>query len=72
MLFSVGFGPIPALFPAGGMSTPGTAGGLPAHILDVVRHLVLPCLTLVLVVFAQYSDDHAVVDDRRDWAARTC
>ncbi len=56
VLFSVGFGPIPALFPAGGMATPGTAGGLaPAHILDVLRHLVLPCLTLVLVVFAQYQ-----------------
>ena len=53
---SVGIGPIPPLFPAGGMSTPGTAGGLgPAHILDVARHLVLPSLTLVLVVFAQYQ-----------------
>jgi peptide/nickel transport system permease protein len=56
VLFSVGFGPIPALFPAGGMSTPGTPGGLaPSHLLDVVRHLVLPCLTLVLVIFAQYQ-----------------
>ena len=56
VLFSSGFGPIPAIFPAGGMSTPGTPGGLnPAHILDVLRHLVLPCLTLVLVVFAQYQ-----------------
>jgi peptide/nickel transport system permease protein len=56
VVFASGFGPIPALFPAGGMSTPGTAGGLtPAHILDVLRHLVLPCLTLVLVVFAQYQ-----------------
>jgi peptide/nickel transport system permease protein len=55
VLLSVGFGPIPALFPAGGMSTPGTAGGLgAAHVLDVLRHLVLPCLTLVLVIFAQY------------------
>jgi peptide/nickel transport system permease protein len=55
VMFGVGFGPIPALFPAGGMSTPGTAGGLAlSHILDVLRHLVLPCLTLVLVVFAQY------------------
>jgi peptide/nickel transport system permease protein len=55
VLFSVGFGPVPALFPAGGMSTPGTAGGLaPSHILDVARHLVLPCLTLSLVIFAQY------------------
>ncbi len=56
VLFSVGFGPIPALFPAGGMSTPGAAGGFTLdHILDVGRHLVLPCLTLVLVVFAQYQ-----------------
>jgi peptide/nickel transport system permease protein len=56
VVFSVGFGPIPPLFPAGGMSTPGTAGGLaPSHILDVARHLVLPCMTLVLVIFAQYQ-----------------
>ena len=56
VLFSVGFGPIPPLFPAGGMATAGAAGGVtPAHILDVARHLVLPCLTLVLVVFAQYQ-----------------
>ena len=55
VLFSVGFGPIPPLFPSGGMSTPGTVGGLtPSHVLDVLRHLVLPCLTLTLVVFAQY------------------
>jgi peptide/nickel transport system permease protein len=54
-LLAVGVGPVPALFPAGGMSTPGTPGGLaPSHILDVARHLVLPCLTLSLVIFAQY------------------
>jgi peptide/nickel transport system permease protein len=55
VVFSVGVGPVPPLFPAGGMSTPGTAGGLALpHILDVARHLVLPCLTLVLAIFAQY------------------
>jgi peptide/nickel transport system permease protein len=55
VLLSTGFGPVPPLFPAGGMSTPGTAGGLaPSHVLDVLRHLVLPCLTLTLVIFAQY------------------
>jgi peptide/nickel transport system permease protein len=55
VMFGVGFGPIPALFPVGGMTTPGSAGGLAlSHILDVLRHLVLPCLTLVLVIFAQY------------------
>lgn len=56
VVFSTGLGPIPSLFPAGGMSTPGAAGGFtPAHILDVARHLVLPSLTLVLVIFAQYQ-----------------
>jgi peptide/nickel transport system permease protein len=56
VVFSSGFGPIPSLFPAGGMSTPGAPGGFtPEYILDVARHLVLPCLTLVLVVFAQYQ-----------------
>jgi peptide/nickel transport system permease protein len=55
VLFGVGFGPVPALFPVGGMSTPGSAGGFDvSHIVDVLRHLVLPCLTLVLVIFAQY------------------
>ncbi|MGI8695870.1 MAG: ABC transporter permease [Mycobacteriales bacterium] len=52
--FSVGFGPIPSLFPAGGMTNANVSGGELGHILDVARHLVLPCLTLVLVVFAQY------------------
>ncbi|WP_214320037.1 ABC transporter permease [Nonomuraea sediminis] len=51
---SVGVGPIPGLFPAGGMTDPAlNATGL-EHALDVARHLVLPCLTMVLVVFAQY------------------
>lgn len=54
VLFSVGFGPIPALFPAGGMSTPDYSGSTIGYVIDVARHLVLPCLTLVLVVFAQY------------------
>jgi peptide/nickel transport system permease protein len=41
------------VFPSGGMSTPGGPGGL-AHILDVANHMVLPCLTLTLVIFAQF------------------
>jgi peptide/nickel transport system permease protein len=46
---------IPAIFPAGGMQTDGTSGGLsPDHLLDLGWHLVLPCLTLVAVIFAQY------------------
>jgi len=54
VLFSVGVGPIPSLFPANGMSDPTVTGGGLAHVLDVARHLVLPALTMVLVVFAQY------------------
>ena len=54
VIFTVGVGPIPGGFPAGGMSTPGYDAGPIGHAVDVARHLVLPCLTLVLVVFAQY------------------
>ena len=54
ILLSVGVGPIPSLFPAGGMSDPSLPQHGFGHVLDVARHLVLPCLTMVLVVFAQY------------------
>jgi peptide/nickel transport system permease protein len=56
VLFASGsVGAIPAIFPAGTMSTPGSPGGFTVdHIADVAWHLVLPCLTLVLVIFAQY------------------
>ncbi|MEO6701524.1 MAG: ABC transporter permease [Jatrophihabitantaceae bacterium] len=54
VLFSVGIGPITGFLPAGGMSTPGYGGGAVGQLLDTTKHLVLPCLTLVLVVFAQY------------------
>jgi len=58
---------IPAIFPAGGMQTQGTAGGLaPSHITDVAWHLVLPCLTLVAVIFAQYVTimRSSIIDER--------
>jgi peptide/nickel transport system permease protein len=67
VLFSGGFGAIPPLFPSGGMSTPGTAGGLaPSHILDVAWHLLLPCLTQALVIFARYVTimRSSVLDER--------
>jgi peptide/nickel transport system permease protein len=54
MLFAVGAGPIPGLFPTGGMTSPDTPPGALPHALDVLHHLVLPCLTLVAVVYAQY------------------
>jgi peptide/nickel transport system permease protein len=53
VFLSIGVGPIPSLFPAGGMSNPALNGTGLTHILDVAHHLVLPCLTLVLVSFAQ-------------------
>jgi len=58
---------IPAIFPAGGMQTHGTEGGLSAqHFLDVGWHLVLPCLTLVAVIFAQYVAimRSSIIDER--------
>jgi peptide/nickel transport system permease protein len=54
MVFAVGVGPVPGLFPTGGMTSPDTPPGALAHALDVAHHLVLPCLTLVAVVYAQY------------------
>lgn len=47
-------GPLSGLLPAGDISTPGYDGSAIGHVLDVARHLVLPVLTMVLVVFAQY------------------
>jgi peptide/nickel transport system permease protein len=54
MVFGTGVGPIPGLFPSGGMSSPGASGGFLPHVLDVAHHLALPCLTLVAVLYAQY------------------
>ena len=53
IVFAVGTGPVSGFLPAGGMSDPGVASGLP-YVLNVAKHLVLPCLTMVLVIFAQY------------------
>ncbi|MGW2483312.1 ABC transporter permease [Streptomyces sp. NPDC001571] len=49
--FSVGTGPVPGLFPTGGMES-GDARGW-GHVLDVAHHLVLPVTTLVAVQYAQ-------------------
>jgi peptide/nickel transport system permease protein len=55
VVFTTGLGPIPAnVFPAGQMSTAGYQGSWLGHAGDTAHHLVLPCLTLVLVIFAQY------------------
>ncbi|WP_406274451.1 ABC transporter permease [Streptomyces sp. NBC_00191] len=49
--FSVGVGPIPGLFPTGGMES-GDATGF-AYAVDVAHHMVLPVITLVAVGYAQ-------------------
>lgn len=54
ILFSVGIGPISGILPAGGMSDPTLPQTGMTHYLDVARHLVLPSVTMVLVVYAQY------------------
>ncbi|GAA3390177.1 ABC transporter permease [Streptomyces roseoviridis] len=52
IVFSVGVGPVPGLFPTGGMES-GTGETGFAHVLDVAHHMVLPVLTLVAVGYAQ-------------------
>lgn len=68
VLFGSGsVGGIPAIFPAGGMQSEGTASGLTVdHFSDVAWHLVLPCLTLVAVIFAQYVTimRSSIIDER--------
>ncbi|MFE4961949.1 ABC transporter permease [Streptomyces sp. NPDC056660] len=51
IVFGVGLGPVPGLFPTGGMETGGKEGF--AYVLDVAHHLVLPVLTLVAVEYGQ-------------------
>ena len=52
IVFAAGAGPIPDLFPAGGMRDPDVSGW--ALVPNVTAHLVLPVVTLVAVVYAQY------------------
>lgn len=52
--FSVGPGPLPGWLPVGGIRSTPQVPGLLGGALDVARHLVLPCATLVAVQFAQY------------------
>lgn len=42
------------LFPSRGMHSPSAAPGFLAQSLDVAHHLVLPCVTLLAVIYAQY------------------
>lgn len=54
-VFAVGAGPIPGVFPTGGLHSQGVDPSSPAGIWDTTRHLVLPVLTLTLAYLADYS-----------------
>ncbi|MEW1859968.1 ABC transporter permease [Streptomyces sp. NBC_00669] len=54
MVCSVGIGPIHGFLPVGGMSDPTLPQTGMTHYVDVAKHLVLPALTMILVVYAQY------------------
>jgi peptide/nickel transport system permease protein len=51
IVFSVGMGPIPGLFPTGGMES-GTAQGF-GQVIDIAHHLILPVITLVAVQYGE-------------------
>ncbi|GGX22715.1 ABC transporter permease [Streptomyces lomondensis] len=51
IVLSVGIGPIPGMFPTGGMESGGKEGF--AYVVDVAHHLVLPVVTLVAVEYGQ-------------------
>jgi len=53
--FGVGVGSFPGMFPTGGMSSPDTDMTSWAGVVDVARHLFLPCLTLTLAYIAEYA-----------------
>lgn len=54
MVFGVGIGPIPGMFPVESMVSPNTPPDFLPQLVDVLHHLVLPCLTLVAALYGQY------------------
>jgi peptide/nickel transport system permease protein len=53
--FSVGFGPLPGIFPTGGLHSTDVDPASVAGILDTAWHLTLPVITLTLAYLADYS-----------------
>jgi peptide/nickel transport system permease protein len=54
-LFAVGAGPLPGLFPTGGLHSPDVDPTSLAGVVDVAWHLALPVLTLTLAYLADYA-----------------
>lgn len=54
-VFAVGIGPIPGIFPTGGMVSPGVDPTSLEGVLDIAWHLTLPVVTLTAAYLAEYS-----------------
>ncbi len=52
---AVGIGPLPGLFPTGGLESVDVGEGFLARALDTAWHLTLPVITLTLAYLADYS-----------------
>jgi peptide/nickel transport system permease protein len=55
IVFGVGVGFLPGMFPIGGIITPGVDPSSLAGILDIAWHMVLPVTTLTAVYLAEYA-----------------
>jgi peptide/nickel transport system permease protein len=53
--FAVGVGPIPGIFPTGGLHSVDADPGTVGYVLDTAWHLTLPVITLTLAYLADYS-----------------
>ena len=54
-VFAVGWGPIPGIFPTGGLHSTDVDPGTLAGVLDTAWHLTLPVITLTLAYLADYA-----------------
>jgi peptide/nickel transport system permease protein len=52
---AVGFGPVPGIFPTGGLHSVDVEPGTAEYVLDTAWHLTLPVLTLTLAYLADYA-----------------
>jgi peptide/nickel transport system permease protein len=55
LVFAVGVGPIPGIFPTSGLVDPGVQMNSVQGVLNVAWHLLLPVTTLTLAYLAEYS-----------------
>lgn len=53
--FAVGIGPVPGIFPTGGLHSVDVEPGTLTYVVDTARHLTLPVLTLALVYLADFA-----------------